>query len=229
VVEIPLYDLPPDHIKLIFRLIVIQVYCSDCETIYLNVMKRLSFYSGFLFLTFGSCLISLNSYSQEVKLSAKERKEARKAEIYANYQSLDTLLERMTFVVEADYLQDQYGKLTPVTSQLNFIKIDIPRVVLQTGSLSSSDYNGFGGLTAEGILNTWKITKDPKHLNYCIKFGLCTDVGNYDVDIQIEANNSARAKVTSLQRGILVYRGIIVSSYNSGVYKSQNTILSKYR
>lgn len=187
-------------------------------------MKKSVFYKGILILAFGLCLLSYRGYPQQGKLSRHDRKEAQRAELYLNYQSLDTLLERMAFVLEADYLQDQYGRLTPVPSSLNFIKINVPKAVLQTGSISSSASNGFGGLTAEGELRSWKIYKDKKSMSFTISFWLATNQGNFDVQMLISADNTARATVTSLQRGILIYQGNIVAIYNSGAFKGFKTL-----
>jgi hypothetical protein len=190
----------------------------------LNVMKKFSFYTGILFLTFVFCWIPYKSNSQDIKLSKQEQKEARKAELFANFQSLDTLIEKRTFVLEADFLQNQYGNLIPVTSVLNFIKIDSPKVVLQTGSNYGQGYNDVGGVTAVGDLNSWKITRDVKHLSYTIFFSVTTNIGAYDVLIMIGANNSATATITGLSRGKLIYQGNIVAIYNSSVYKGRETL-----
>jgi hypothetical protein len=186
-------------------------------------MKKLSFYSVVLFLTFGFCLIPDKSNSQDIKLSRQEQKEARKAYLYANFQSLDSLIGQKTFVIEADFLQNQYGVPIPVVSLLNFIKVDNPKVVLQTGNNFSQGYNGVGGVTAEGDIQNWKITKDLKRLNFRVSFTVTTNIGTYDVFILIGANNTANATITGLTRGRLTYQGNIVAIYNSVVYKGQKT------
>lgn len=190
----------------------------------MNVMKKLSYYSGILILTFGFSLMTSLSYSQELKLSRQELKEAKKAALYANFQAIDTLLQRKAFVLEADYLQDYYGNLIPVTSTLNFIKVNGEKAVWQTGSNYYMGYNGVGGVTAEGDLNNWKISKDLKHMSYTITFGVTTDIGQYDVLLMISADNTARATITGLTNGRLTYQGNIVALYNSRVFKGQRTL-----
>ncbi len=71
-------------------------------------MKNLNSILKGLFLAFGLSLISLNSNSQDIKLTKQEQKEARKAQLYANFKAIDTLLMKKTFVLEADYLENQY-------------------------------------------------------------------------------------------------------------------------
>jgi hypothetical protein len=186
-------------------------------------MKKLTFYLGSLLMTFGFCWIPYKSNSQEIQLSRQEQKEARKAALYANFQAIDTLLEKKTFVLEADYLQNQYGSPIPVASNLNFIRLEAPKAVIQTGSNFSMGYNGVGGVTAEGNLDRYKIIKDLKHLSYTVTFTVMTDIGVYDVQMMIGANNSTRATITGLTRGSLTYQGRIVALYNSSVYKGQKT------
>ena len=186
-------------------------------------MKRLTFYTGILFLTMIFLGISGKSYSQETKLTRQEQKEARKAFLYANFQAIDTLLQRRSIVLEADFLSNQYGNRIPVSSALNFIKVEPDDVILQTGSNFGQGYNGVGGVTAEGHLNSWKITKDAKHLSYTLRFNVTTNIGSYDVFMTIGANNTANATISGLTMGKLVYDGRIKAVYNSSVYKGQRT------
>jgi hypothetical protein len=186
-------------------------------------MKRITFYTGILFLTLLLFGTSVKSYSQEEKLTRQEQKEARKAYLYANFQAIDTLLQRRSIVLEADFLSNQYGDRRPVTSALNFIKVEPDNVVLQTGNNFGQGYNGLGGVTAEGHLNSWNITKDPKHLSYTVRFNVITNIGSYDVLMTIAANNNASATISGLTMGKLIYDGRIKAIYNSSVYKGQRT------
>src|SRR5664280_2216065 len=114
------------------------------KTSTLNI-GRIVFIMGFL-------LISLYTNSQDVKLSRKEQKEAKRDREFFNFQALDTLLKTKNFVLAADFLDNQYGNRTPVMSDINFIKVDSPDAVLQTGSMNNFGMNGIGGATAEGSI-----------------------------------------------------------------------------
>ncbi len=94
----------------------------------------MKFKSVSLFWIIGLLCISLNSNSQENKLNRKELKEVRKAHLAANFYVLDSLLNKKTFVLVADYLQNKYGDRIIVTPMLNFIKLDESTGILQTGS-----------------------------------------------------------------------------------------------
>jgi len=177
-----------------------------------------------LFLTIGLLLVSFNSNCQDIKLTRQEKKDAKRIVQYANFQALDSMLERKSFVLEAYFLENQYGNRTPVSSILNFIKLDATDVVLQTGSNRNNGYNGVGGATAEGSLTNLKLEKDLKKLNFSLSFTVVTNIGVYDIYMTINSNGDARATISGLTPGKLVYDGHIESLNNSGIYKGHNSI-----
>jgi hypothetical protein len=185
----------------------------------MNMNVRLS-----LFLVIGFLGISINGFSQNQKLSRQERKEARKAQSVANYYVLDTLLDSKTFVLEADFLQNKYGDRIPVPSNLNFIKVNNTEGILQTGSNFATGYNGVGGVTAEGSIGSWGITKDPKRLSYSVHFSMLTNIGNYDIFMTVNSGNQAVATITGLGPGKLTWEGHLEMNYNSRVFKGQETM-----
>jgi hypothetical protein len=187
-------------------------------------MKTSNFKLTKVFLTMGLIVFSLNVSSQDIQLTRQEKKEAEKAREYMNFMALDTLLQNKSFVLEADWLENQYGTKVPVLSDLNFIMVDSVKAVLQTGSNSRLGTNGVGGVTAEGSISDLKITKDVKNMSYYLRFTITSTLGIYDISMNIFSGNSARATITGLTRGKLVYDGRIEALYNSSVYKGRNTI-----
>ena len=151
-----------------------------------------------LFLVLGLLLISSYANSQDIKLTRKERKEVRKAQMTANFHILDSLLNAKSFVLEADFLQNKYGMRIPVISNVNFIKVNESNGVLQTGSGSGFGYNGVGGVTAEGKIGSWNIHKNVKKLRYTLRFSLMTQIGSYDVFMTVNSENRASATITGL-------------------------------
>lgn len=186
-------------------------------------MKNLTFYSGSLLFVIGFSLIPYNSKAQDVKLSRQEKKDLKQTELTANYHAIDTLIERKTFVIEADYLQDQNGNQVLVNSVLNYILVDSLKAVLQTGSNYRSGYNGVGGVTAQGNIQNYKVVKDPKKLSYNVSFTVMTNVGIFDVTMDINANTDASATISGLSRGSLTWYGRFQNLYRSNVYKGQET------
>lgn len=186
-------------------------------------MKKI-LYTRAIFIVLGLLMMSLSGYSQDNKLTRKEKKEARKAEEFAFFRYLDTLMTHKSFVLEADYIENQYGQRANVTPTLNFILVDSINAVLQTGSNIYLGYNGVGGVTAEGSLNRWEITKNKKNLSYNIRFAINTNIGFYDVMLTVTSDNHARATITGITPGRLIYTGQIRSLYDSRVYKGRNSI-----
>jgi hypothetical protein len=187
-------------------------------------MKTLIFKLERLFLVSGLLLFSLIGKSQDTKLTRQEQKDARRDKQYFNFQVLDTLLKNRSFVLEADFLENQYGNRTPVVSNINFILVDSLKAVLQTGSNYNFGFNGVGGTTAEGSISGLKVTKNEKNLSFFLQFTVNSNIGIYDVTMNISCNNTARATISGLKRGKLIYDGRIQTIYNSRVYKGMNSI-----
>jgi len=187
-------------------------------------MKTLRFKTVSLFLIAGLIWSFQNSYSQNVKLDRQERKEVRKAQRASNYYLLDSLLNARNFVLVADYLKNQYGDMAPVSSTLNFIKINGNYGVIQTGSNFSRGYNGVGGVTAEGNVGNWEIFKDPEKYFHRLRFTLITNIGHYDITMTVSSDNRASATVSGLWRGRLTWDGHLETAGNSRVFKGHNTI-----
>lgn len=187
-------------------------------------MKNTTIKFGRLFLGLGLLLLSFTGYSQDVKLTKQEQKEMQKAKREYDFLAMDSLLQNKSFVLEANYLENQYGMRRPVVSALNFIMIDSSNVVLQTGSNRLSGSNGVGGATAEGSVKDLNIVKNPKNHTFWLRFTVMTNIGVYDVDMTIYSSSYARATISGLTRGKLVYDGRIEALYNSRVYKGMRSI-----
>ena len=177
-----------------------------------------------LLLTIGLFSVSFNCSSQEIKLSKQEKKDAERAQQYLNFQALDSLLTNKCFVLEADWLDNGYGVRRHVMSDINFIMVDSQKAVLQTGSNANVGWNGVGGATAEGNISGLKIEKNEKKLTFFLRFTVVSNIGFYDVAMTIYSNNNARATISGLTPGKLVYDGKIEALYNSRVYKGHNPI-----
>lgn len=177
-----------------------------------------------LFWILGLFCISLNSNSQERKLSRQELKEVRKAQLEANFWALDSLLKAKSFVLEANFLQNQYGDRIIVTPTLNFIKLNSTNGILQTGSNWRMGSNNVGGVTAEGSIGKYELYKDHKKMTFTVQFSLLTNIGHYDVFMTVMADATARATISGLGPGKLTWDGHLETIENSRVFKGQNTI-----
>ncbi len=190
----------------------------------LNVMKTLNLKLERVILLLGLIFISYSSYSQDIKLSRKEQKDAKRDKAYYNFQVLDTMIQNRNFILEADYLENEFGNRRPVLSNVNFIKIDSTEAVLQTGNSTGMGFNGVGGATAQGTIQGLKIDKNLKNLSFYLRFTVMTNIGIYDVTMTVYSDRYARATITGLTPGKLVYVGRIENSDTSGFYKGHNSI-----
>ncbi len=185
-------------------------------------MKKLALNKVGMVLTMGLFLMA-NSYASGSGLTKKEKKEARRAELLTNFQILDTLLRNKTFVIIADYLENGYGDRVIVPNWLNFIKVDSKNAVIQTGSNYGLGYNGVGGATAEGTIDHWEVIKNFKSLSYSVRFSVITNIGIYDVLLDLMSDTNARATITGLTNGRLIYDGHLETIGNSPIFKGVQT------
>jgi hypothetical protein len=187
-------------------------------------MKTMKIYMAGLLILIGLSGISIYGASQDVKPDKKSRKEARRAEMEANFRILDSLLYNGRYVLEADYLQNKYGSRVYVASTLNFIRVDMPGGVLQTGSDSRMGSNGVGGVTAEGNIGDFKISRDLKNLICTVTFNLVTNIGSFNIIMTVTADNNATATISGTTSGKLTWDGHLTTVDNSRVFKGQNSI-----
>jgi hypothetical protein len=186
-------------------------------------MKKVAFTRHLKVLILGILLLTVNGYISGQELTKQEKKEARKAELQANFQILDSLIRNKSFVIVADFLQNEYGDRVFVPNEVNFIKVDSKDAVLQTGSYRGVGGNGVGGNTAEGSIENWNVSKNVKSLSYYIRFSMMSNIGIYDVSMNLSSDTNAYATITGLTKGKLIYEGHVETIGNSGIFKGNQT------
>jgi hypothetical protein len=186
-------------------------------------MKRHINIMGFL-LSIGLFCISQPGFSQDKKLDRQERKEARKAEIAANFDTLNAMLESRNFVLKANNLESKYGDVVQVSSNTNFILVHSSSGILQTAFNSMNGNNGLGGVTAEGEVGSWELFKNQKNMTFTVKFSLVTNIGIYDVLMTVNSDKKAHAEISGLAPGRLTYNGYLASVSDSGIFKGRNSL-----
>ena len=175
-----------------------------------------------LFWILGFFLISFNSNSQNIKLSRQDRKEVRKAQMAANFNILDSLLNEKSFVLEADYLSNKYGVRVPVDRSINFVMVDSLDATLQVGSAYSAGYNGVGGQTINGRITKYDYNMTGRNKDtYSIRMVFLSPVGVYDITMMINPEGYADASLRGNWSGQLNYHGRLVPLGLSKVYKGQ--------
>ena len=152
----------------------------------------------------------------------EERKAHRDSVENSNYQLTSNMIDSMNFVLEANYLANQVGYRVPVTSDLNFIMVDSTRAVIQTGRLSGIGYNGVGGVTAKGTISGWKVKKDKKNKSFYITMNVMSNIGIYDIFINVASSGQATARLSGLWPGQLVWDGYLVPIEQTRTYEGQS-------
>jgi len=110
-------------------------------------------------LTLTILLISSAIYTRGIAKN-KESKAEKAARIESEYTATEKLIDSAAFVLTADFLSNQYGYRRIVEPLLNYIEVDSSQAIIQTGNSFGIGYNGVGGLTISGKINTWNVNKD---------------------------------------------------------------------
>jgi hypothetical protein len=178
----------------------------------------------YIILLFASFFLMSNVViqAQDNYTTGKEKKKLeKKAEEERNYITTGNLLDSMKFVLEADYLSNQRGTRVIVPTSLNFIKVDSTNAVLQIGRNTGMGNNGVGGTTAEGRISKYDVTKNDKKKTYSVRMNILSNLGSYDVFMDVLANGSARATISGTYPGKLTWEGDIVALEESRVYQGR--------
>lgn len=162
--------------------------------------------------------------AQDENMSRKEKKkQERKAREEMKYLRTGHLLDSMKFVLEADYLDNQRGTRVIVPSTLNFIKVDSGEAVLQIGRNAGIGSNGVGGTTAEGRISRYEVVENKKNRTYDVRMNVNSNIGNYDIFMMVSSDGSARATLSGIYPGKLVWDGDIVALDESRTFQGRTT------
>ncbi len=156
------------------------------------------------------------------KLTKEEKAIIKEAEERAMAQMVDSLIKERRFVLEAEYLSNQYGNRIVVNSLINFIIVDSNNIVIQIASTTGvGGYNGLGGITTRGRITSYEITKTGKaRNNYAIRLMASTVIGTFDIFFNISPNSNTNATISGNSPGRLNYYGSIKPIEVSKVFKA---------
>ncbi|MBN2275739.1 MAG: DUF4251 domain-containing protein [Bacteroidales bacterium] len=157
------------------------------------------------------------------QLQKEEKKKQREAEQTMQAALVEMMVNEGKFVLEADYLSNQYGSRVMVNSTINFIIVDSTQGVIQTASMSGvGGPNFMGGVTAEGTITQYEVTKSGKSKIYNVKMMIMTSIGMYDIFLSITPDGNATATIGGNWGGKLNYHGRLVPLGASKVYKGRS-------
>jgi hypothetical protein len=158
------------------------------------------------------------------KLTHDQRMEQRKAEEAEMIKKVDWMVNNRQFVLEANYLSNQTGERIIVSSRINFIAIDSNKITIQLASTwGMGGSNGMGGVTTDGTISKFKVTKLNKKGNgYSIQIMTMTHLGPYDIFFTILPGGNADASIGGNWGGKLNYHGYLVPLKESRVFKGMS-------
>jgi uncharacterized protein YdeI (BOF family) len=186
----------------------------------------------YLFLI-GMSLVVLNAFAQEEnsvdskttkKLTKQQKNEQRKIEAEETAKMVDWMVQNKKFVLEANTISNQTGERYQVSSRINFIAIDSNKITIQLASMSGiGGYNGMGGITTDGTISLFRITKLGKKSNgYTIQVICMTAIGSYDIFFSVSPNSNADATIGGNWGGKLNYHGFLIPLEKSKIFKGMS-------
>jgi hypothetical protein len=170
-------------------------------------------------LIFIAVILFMGGLSAQERNKKKETKEEKATRVESEYLAMAKLIDDKQFILEADFRSDQHGFRLPVSSTLNFIMVDSAMAIIQTGSNYGLGANGVGGLTAEGRISKWKVSKDNKRRSFVISMNVMTALGSYDIFISVSSSGNASSTISGTTSGKLIYSGRLISLSESKAYQ----------
>ena len=149
------------------------------------------------------------------------KKEAKKQEEEREAAMVKEMLTKHRFVLEADYLSNGYGVRRSVMSNLNFIKLDSARCIVQVGNVSGLGANGVGGVTADGRVSKYDLQVD-KRGGYTLKVTMSSSLGYSDIIFFISPSGNTTADLRGNSAGMLTFSGKIINPQESRIFKGSS-------
>jgi len=189
---------------------------------FLITMKTIAIIILGLFLTTGISAQENKSQSESEKNDKIDKKVQREALRAEKFKETKAIVNNMHFVLEADFLSNQYGYRNYVNSNLNFIMVDSTEAVIQTGRNTGIGYNGVGGLTAKGNITSWKVITNEKKKTMNVEMNVSSAIGFFRVYMNVSAEGHITANLTGNYPGSLIYDGKLVNLERSYAYKGSS-------
>lgn len=185
-------------------------------------MKTIAIIIAALFATTGLSAQENNPKQLAGETQKNEKKEQRDSLQSSQYKETLALVRSMQFTLEADYLSNQYGYRKFVSPTLNFIIVDSTTSVIQTGKNVGIGYNGVGGITVKGNISSWKVLTNNKKKNMTAEMNVSSNIGFFNVIMNISASGNTNATLTGNWPGRLVYDGHLVPLDKSYAYQGSS-------
>ncbi len=151
----------------------------------------------------------------------KLKKERNRETAVENLNRLDSLIKSKNWVIEANTIYNRYNMGYPVNSTLNFVSLKDSVLTVQFASDESMGANGLGGITFEGKLMRYDITKNKNIFIHCT--ALTSLIGSSDIFLNVYSNGRSSAKISDNWGNRYTFDGYIVPYNRSRVYKGMTS------
>ncbi len=160
------------------------------------------------------------------KIERELKKEARIQALEDNHERMVALVENRTFVIEANTLYDRFQNRYEVSPTINFVKIDGDEGVVQFGFNQLVGYNGVGGLTFEGRISGYKITRKKSQGPITITTNISSPglSGPATLNVTISNNGLARATIIGSFGSRITFAGTVYDLEETRVYQGQSVL-----
>jgi len=158
------------------------------------------------------------------KIEKKKRKMIRLKRSLKSRAFYANLLKRHYFVFQADRLYGPGGLSYSVSPDINFFAVFKNKVVLQFGFQGIIGWNGVGGLTAEGFLDTYHFNPGKSLKKALTIHGTIRPRGGGGspyFNMTINDDGYATLDVLMIGGGRISMGGRLVSPQNASVFKGQ--------
>lgn len=150
---------------------------------------------------------------------AQRKKEQQVFDSTSHANAIQALKDKQ-WVLEANNIQNSRGRMAFVNSNVNFVMVDNDEATVQLGSPYRAGYNGLGGITLEGRINSYKMETSKKG-EITVRFFVLGSGINAEVVVRMFSTaNVAEAEIMPNTWGRrITYRGVILPQEESNVFK----------
>lgn len=158
-------------------------------------------------------------YSQNEKLSRKEKRELRKAREKEDFEKTNRLLESKKFVFVAEHIQAYLIYGTPY-SNTNYFIIDSANIYMQFRSFVFSNGYKFSGFALEKKMSDWKLEKHSGSNTFTVTINVPTSEGNLHIVMDINSIKEATVTIYSTwEVNPVIVSGKILTNSEAKVFK----------
>lgn len=158
---------------------------------------------------------------QEKKAMRVEQKKQKEAVLAVN---TDQAIRTGRFVLKADQIRGRNGYLMHSDPTINFVAVEGKDAYVQLASPSGMGFNGLGGITLRGKINTLELNREGKNGFYNIIINATGNAGNMTIVMSVSSTGeTATARVSTNWGNRIEFSGRLVpwTGTGRGVYKGQ--------